>query len=175
MVHKDHVALIQTAVPAVKSVWADLGSGEGAFTLALADITGSKAEIYSVDTDSIALELQRQSFAHLFPQSPVHYITADFTKPLDLPPLDGVLMANALHYVADQIPFLRTIKTHLRPGGRMVLVEYNTDHGNEWVPHPLSYKTFKNRAGEAGFHDVELVSTIPSNFLGEIYSAVCFV
>lgn len=44
MEHHDHVALIQEAVRG--RVWADLGSGTGAFTLALADLLGHEGVIH---------------------------------------------------------------------------------------------------------------------------------
>ncbi len=55
MNHADHVRLLRGGVPAPGGVWADFGSGEGAFTLALADLLGTSGEIYSVDQDAGAL------------------------------------------------------------------------------------------------------------------------
>jgi ubiquinone/menaquinone biosynthesis C-methylase UbiE len=49
MNHADHVALLRAGVPGPGGVWADLGSGAGAFTLALADLIGPTGQIYSVD------------------------------------------------------------------------------------------------------------------------------
>lgn len=172
MDHKDHMNLIRDAIPQRPGIWADLGAGEGAFTLALTDITNSQAEIYSVDTDDQALDIQKEQFENRFPHARVHYIIEDFTKSLDLPPLDGIIMANALHYVEDKVPFLTSLRAYLKPGGRLVLVEYNVDFGNHWVPFPVSYKTFEVLSEEAGFKNPRLVSTIPSHFLNEIYSAV---
>lgn len=171
MDHKDHVNLIRDAIPQGYGIWADLGAGEGAFTLALADITNSQTEIYSVDTDDQALDIQKEQFENMFPRARVHYIIEDFTKPLDLPFLDGIIMANALHYVEAKIPFLKSLHSYLKPSGRLVLVEYNVDFGNHWVPFPLSYKTFEVLSQNAGFKNPRLVSTIPSDFLNEIYSA----
>jgi hypothetical protein len=67
---------------------------------------------------------------------------------------------------------LALLRGYLRPGGRLIVVEYNTDHGNMWVPHPFAYPTWVTRAREAGFVDTRLLATIPSRFLGEIYSAL---
>jgi hypothetical protein len=60
----------------------------------------------------------------------------------------------------------------LKPGGRFFLVEYGTARGNTWVPHPISYRTWTTLAAEAGFRDTRLLTTVPSGFLGSIYSAV---
>jgi hypothetical protein len=53
----------------------------------------------------------------------------------------------------------------------LLLVEYNVDRGNPWVPYPLSFSTFKSVAMAAGFEEPRLVATHPSSFLREIYSA----
>ena len=53
MDHEDHVYLLRGGVPGVGGVWADLGSGRGAFTLALADLIGRTGHIYSVDKDHV--------------------------------------------------------------------------------------------------------------------------
>ena len=81
-------------------------------------------------------------------------------------------MANALHFVAEKDAVLRLVRGYLRPGGRLLLVEYNTDRGNPWVPHPLSYPTWEALARRNGFAETRLVATRPSRFLGEIYSAL---
>ena len=51
MDHTDHVTLLRGGVSAPGGVWADLGSGTGAFTLALSDLLGLSGTIYSVDKD----------------------------------------------------------------------------------------------------------------------------
>ena len=96
---------------------------------------------------------------------------AEFARPLDLPPLDGVVMANSLHFQRSKDPIIRAVRGYLKPTGRLLLVEYNTDRGNPWVPHPLSYRTWEALARRNGFDDTWLLATRPSRFLGEIYAA----
>lgn len=170
--HSDHVLLIRHGVEGDGRSWADFGSGTGAFTLALADVLGPAASIVSVDRDASALRQQTRLLAERFPAVPVTPIEADFTRPLDLPPLDGIVMANALHFQRDWLRTLALVRGYLRPGGRLVLVEYDTDHGNPWVPHPLSFATWRTVADEAGFDGTRLLARVPSRFLGAIYSAV---
>jgi len=172
MDHTDHVRLIRDGVAGAGRSWADLGSGEGAFTLALADILGPTGSIHSVDRDGRALEVQTRRLRDGFPDVHATTIVADFTRPLDLPPLDGIVMANSLHFARDQRAVLGLVRGYLRPAGRLVVVEYDTDHGNQWVPFPISYRSWTALATEAGFRDTRRLASVPSRFLGSIYSAV---
>lgn len=174
MNHSDHVDLIGEGVRGAGGVWADLGSGSGAFTLALADLLGMDGVIYSVDRNERALREQERAMRREFPAVRLHQIIADFSKPLDLPPLDGVIAANSLHYVRGKNHVLTHIRESLRPGGRLIVVEYNTDRGNHWVPHPFSFDTFLTLSGRNEFSGARLLATRPSRFLGEIYAAVTF-
>ena len=172
MDHADHVRLIRDGVEGGGTAWADLGSGEGAFTLALADLLGPSGTIHTVDRDRSALAVQQQRLAARFPDVAVTPIVADFSKPIDLPPLDGIVMANSLHFVRDKAPVLELVRGYLRPGGRLVLVEYASDRGNQWVPWPLTFPTWSKVAADAGFRDTRQLATVPSRFLDSIYSAV---
>lgn len=172
MQHQDHVALLRDGIAGPGGVWADLGSGTGAFTLALADLIGPTGEIYSVDKDRGSLKEQERSMRARFPAVTVHYLAADFSRTLELPPLDGVVMANSLHYQRDKDAVLRLVRGYLRPGGRLLLVEYNADRGNPWVPYPLSYSTWETVARRNGFAETKLLARVPSRFLNEMYSAL---
>ncbi len=160
------------AVPGQRRRWADIGSGEGAFTLALADLLGPGAEIFSLDRDERALAEQGRTMAARFPETILHQRVRDFRMPLDLPPLDGIVMANSLHFVAEKASVLGRLRGCLRPGGRFVLVEYDTHRGNPWVPHPLAYGSWERLAKGVGFVGTRPLATVPSRFLGRIYSAL---
>ncbi|MGH2464157.1 MAG: class I SAM-dependent methyltransferase [Candidatus Limnocylindrales bacterium] len=174
MNHDDHVRLLRHGVPRGGAVWADLGSGEGAFTLALADLLGPGGEIHSVDRNGQALEVQLGALRERFPDVTVHPLVADFTRPLGLPPLDGIVMANSLHFQRDKPAVLQLVRGCLRPGGRLVLVEYDADRGNPWVPYPFSFQTWVALAADAGFRDTRRLASVPSRFLGAIYSALSY-
>ena len=171
MKHTEHVHLIKKAISKSGGVWADFGSGVGAFTLALRELTGRDVTIYSVDKDEKRLQIQEQEFNKAFPKSLINYVKADFTKPLQLPLLDGILMANSLHYVINQHNFLISIQKYLTQKGKLVVVEYNIDTGSQWVPYPLSFETFARLAMQTGFEKVDLLEKIPSTYWEEMYSA----
>ena len=168
MDHADHVRLLREGVTR-GGTWADLGAGTGAFTLALAELVGPSGEVIAVDRDRGALhELERA----LRPGgATVRTLGADFTKPIAVNSLDGVVMANSLHFVRDKSPVLALVHTMLKPSGRLLLVEYDTDNGNPYVPHPLSFETWRALADASGFTGTRKLATVPSRFLGRIYSA----
>ena len=173
MNHQDHVNLIKNGIPRSSGgMWADFGSGHGAFTLALAELIGQDGTIYSIDRDRGALAQQAQQMKQLFPRVVLNTLPADFTQALDLPKLDGIIMANSLHFIADKLPLLEQVIGYLKPQGRLILVEYNTNSGNRWVPYPLTYTLWEGLAQEAGFASTMLLNTRQSSFLGEFFSAM---
>ena len=173
MDHRDHVNLLRNAVVSEGGTWADFGSGTGAFTLALAQLIGPNGLIYSVDKDKRALQEQSLAIKERFPGVQVQYCREDFTRPLDLPPLDGIIMANSLHFFTPrQKPeVVRLLKSYLRPQGSFILVEYNVDQGNLWVPYPLTFSSWESLARRCGFSHTRLLATVPSRLLKEFYSA----
>jgi len=173
MNHADHVALLARGVTQGEGgTWADLGAGTGAFTLALADLIGPHGVIHAIDRDRSALAELRSAFVSAMPQAELRARTADFTRRLDLADLDGVVMANSLHFVEDKAAVLALVRGYLKHGGRLLLVEYDSDSGNPWVPHPLTYETWQEVASDAGFVETRQLATVPSRFLHRIYSAL---
>jgi SAM-dependent methyltransferase len=177
--HADLVGLLRDGIDAFVGQkggrWADLGAGEGAFTLALADLLGPGAHITAVDRDAGALRELAQAMGRRFPNTSLDVVAGDFTRPLALADLDGIVMANSLHFVRDKRPVLERVKSMLRPGGRLIVVEYGSDRGNPWVPHPFSFERWQEMAAGAGFEGTRLLDTVPSRYLGSMYSAVSVV
>ena len=172
MDHADHVNLLRNGIPAPGGVWADFGAGRGAFTLALADLIGPSGDIHAVDQDQSALQANARSMRARFPDLRVQYEVGDYTRSLPLPPLDGIVMANTLHFQRDQPTVVRHCRRYLRPGGRLLLVEYNLNRAHVAVPHPVAYPDWRCLADDAGFAHTALLATRPSRFLREIYAAV---
>lgn len=172
MDHAEHVWLIRRGVAGGGRVWADLGAGSGAFTLALADVLGPGAEIYAVDRDQRALCANEAAMSARSPEVRAEFRVGDFTRPMQLPLLDGVVMANSLHYQKDQPGTVRRVRELLKPGGRLVVVEYSISRGNSAVPYPVPFERWKRLAAEAGFEHTELLERRPSRWWSEMYSAV---
>jgi len=171
--HADHLGLLRGAVEP-GGTWADIGAGTGSFTLALADLLGPGGRIVAVDRDAGALRKNARLVAARFPGVTLQTVATDLTRPLELPELDGIVAANSLHYVPRdrQVAVVAALASHLRDGGRFVVVEYDADRGNPWVPHPFSYPSWERLASAAGLVDTQRLGRVPSRFLDAIYSAV---
>lgn len=173
MQHADHVNLIREGVEGVGQRWLELGAGAGAFTLALADLLGPTGDIVAVDRDGGELARLREAMGRRFPDVGLRTVEADFDRRFDPghTVFDGLLAANSLHFVAHPTSVIGRLHDSLRPGARILIVEYDGDTGNPWVPHPFSFKTWQREAGELGLLDTRLVGRVPSRFLTAMYAA----
>ena len=172
MEHGDAVALIREAVAGRSGTWADLGAGNGTFTRALAALLGEDSVIYAVDKDRGSIEALKSLASNLKSIVPVY---ADFTQSFEIGSvrnrLDGMLLANALHFVKDQGAVLARLAQLLRPGGRVVLVEYDRRAASRWVPYPVAIAGLQPLAATAGLGKFTVSESRPSNYEGIIYTA----
>ena len=167
-------ALIRAAVTEQGGVWADLGAGSGVFTRALAALLGPGGTVYAVDRNASALRELAIAGRGGEAGAAIRTIVGDFTEPLELPTLDGVVVANALHYVpySDQPRVLKRVASTLAANAPMVVVEYDRRSANQWVPYPISPSALRSLARDAGLGDPTVLATQPSQYSGRIYSAL---
>lgn len=166
--------LIQPGIPHLGGIWADLGCGAGIFTSALHTLIRPGGMIYAVDASRRALESLSRNFADSYPGASLHPVLADFTQPVRLPALDGLIMANSLHFIGDKQPVLSHVAELIRSGGRFILVEYNTTLGNAAVPYPIDETGFLELADTVGLRQARILAKIPSTFLGQMYAGMAF-
>jgi ubiquinone/menaquinone biosynthesis C-methylase UbiE len=164
--------LLEPGLAGCGGVWADLGCGDGVFTYWLHMLLAPGSTIYAVDKDRQALRQMRQHLAESVPEAAVQPVLADFSQPLSLPPLDGLLLANSLHFINTKETVLSRLAALLKPGGRLLVIEYNTGRGNYAVPYPLAEADFLALAGRVGLVEARIVAKAPSSFLGEMYTGL---
>lgn len=132
---KDATALIRFPINAkgVKT-WADLGCGTGLYTKALASLLPQNSIIHAIDVDAKALQkIPREYNGVTIETSAMDFSLGAFA----FDKLDGILMANSLHYVENKELFLRRMMDTLKEDGCFLLVDYDMSKANPWVPYAL--------------------------------------
>ena len=150
----------------VPQVWADLGCGAGLFTNALADMLAYGSKIYAVDRNISVFKADRHDGV-VFEK-----VKADFiSESLNLVNLDGILMANSFHFVSRKIEFIDKVCKYFSRREAFLIVEYDTDESNPWVPYPMSFHSLRKFFWSIGFAVVEKIHELPSRYnKGNIYS-----
>jgi hypothetical protein len=133
--------------------------------MALAQLLAPGSTIYAVDLDQRALEGipdQRDGVE-------IRKIVTDLrSSSLRLPSVDGILMANTLHFIQEQQVFLRRL---LSLADRFLIVEYERTRPNPWGPYPVGFERLRHLFTDEGVERVEKLATRPSLFGGTMYSA----
>lgn len=147
-------------------IWADLGCGSGFFTHVLNLVFNDLKMIFAVDS-------KENPIATNYISEKIHFIQSDFEKEsLNIPSLDGILMANSLHFVKNKGSFLENIKKQFRDGkGKWIVIEYEQTKPNHWIPFPISYSDLKILFAEAGYKNFKYLGDYNSLYGRKMYSA----
>jgi len=166
----DAIALLKGGVPYSTSaqVWYDLGAGQGLFTQALSSLLPAQSLIYAVD-----LKKQR-THEHLIANDvTVRQVRADFTAYQPPQLADGIVMANALHFVKDKGALLEKLFNVLLPAGVLVIVEYEMSTPTPWVPFPINFDALQELIRSSCFKTINKLHHASSRYVkGGMYSAV---
>jgi trans-aconitate methyltransferase len=138
--------------------WADLGCGTGLFTRALASLLPSGSTVYAADRSVTITAKGLQANAVLINPVVLDFVTDD----ISFGPLDGILMANSLHFVADKSALIEKLSGNLKEQGVFIVAEYDTDTANRWVPYPVSFRSVQQLFKNAGFAYIEKLGEQPS-------------
>lgn len=117
---------------------ADVGAGSGYFTVRLAARVGPKGRVYANDLQPemlkmLGMRLARERVAN------VTLVQGAIDDPkLPASSIDLVLMVDVYHEFSEPQKMLRGIRAALKPGGRLVLLEYRKEDPD--VPIRLEHK-----------------------------------
>lgn len=165
---QDAIHLIQNAIPIHQSPqkWIDLGCGSGTFTLALASLLPAGSTIYAVDKIDQIINTN-----HL--EVNIVYVKADFEHfDFDFKEVDGIMMANSLHFVSDKKSLITRFEKYFVSNKFFVVVEYETDTSNQWVPFPICYDQIKSLFVEIDYKKVSKIASRKSIYgKGDLYVA----
>ncbi|MBC7851562.1 MAG: class I SAM-dependent methyltransferase [Chitinophagaceae bacterium] len=145
--------------------WADLGCGSGLFTRAIAALLPAGSTVFGIDTDP---GINNQNVDDV----EIKTVKSDFSKDFSVDELDGIIMANSLHYIKNKPEFVQNLKTTLKPGATVIIVEYDTDKPvSHWVPYPISHRKLVDLFYEAQYGTITKLGERKSKYQsGSIYA-----
>jgi ubiquinone/menaquinone biosynthesis C-methylase UbiE len=132
---------------------ADIGAGEGYYTVRLAERVGRKGRVLAQDIDAQALtrlaqrvERERLDNVSIKPGAP------DDPR-LPVASFDRIFMVHMYHEVAEPYAFLWRLRPALRPGGRVIVVDVDRPTDQHGIPPALLFCEF----GRVGFRLTQFI------------------
>jgi len=144
----------------------DIGAGTGYFTLRAAKRVGDTGRVFAVDVEPKILDVMRAKIEKTGVRNvtPVLAVAAD---PL-LPPqsCDLVLIVDAYHHFPDRPRYLARLAALLRPGGRLVNVDWHKKRTDFGPPseHRVAREDFLADAAKAGLRVVAEPKFLPYQY-----------
>ncbi len=143
----------------------DVGAGPGYFTLRLAQAVGPSGRVYAVDVEPALLAGLRDRLGEARNVTPVLAVGDDPLLPLGA--CDAVLVVNTFHHFPDGVAYLWRLSASLKPGGRIVNVDF---HKRETPVGPpvaarVSREDFLAAAASAGLSVVAEPDVLPHQYL----------
>jgi ubiquinone/menaquinone biosynthesis C-methylase UbiE len=122
---------------------ADLGSGSGYFTRRFIEAVTESGKVYAIDVEPEALKYVEDSLVHTHRPYSVEFVLARPDNPkLPAESVDLIFVCNTYHHIEDRAVYFRNVRSALRAGGRIAVVDFYHDE----------------RSGELGFPKRHLVS-----------------
>jgi ubiquinone/menaquinone biosynthesis C-methylase UbiE len=144
----------------------DIGSGPGYFSLRAAKRVGDGGRVFAVDVEPRILDVLRTRIdaAHVRNVTPVLALATD---PL-LPPrsCDVVLIVDAYHHFPDRPRYLGRLAALLRPGGRLVNVDWHKQKTaiGPAMDHRIAREDFLADAAKANLRVVAEPKLLPYQY-----------
>jgi ubiquinone/menaquinone biosynthesis C-methylase UbiE len=142
---------------------ADIGAGSGAITWRLAGRVGPTGKVYANDIQPRMLELLRQNMAQRKIDNVETVLGAADDPKLPPSSVDLELLIDVYHEFSHPQEMLRHLRDALRPGGRMVLLEYRGE--DPAIPirpeHKMTVAMVKAEVEPEGFRLDKTIENLP--------------
>ena len=145
------------------SAVADIGAGTGLFSRPFAAAAAPHGVVYAVDVnDELLAHIEKTAAEQGLTN--LKAVRARDDDPALPEKVDVIFMCDTLHHIGNRGPYLRNLKRHLEPGGRVAIIDFD-----EISPHIMPSMNYDRDALEGWMRDAgyELESShdfIDSNF-----------
>lgn len=148
---------------------ADIGAGSGLFSRLIAQRVGAAGIVYAVDISEPMVEHIRTTSADMELHN-IRAILGSVRSPkLPADSVDTVLIADSYHHFEYPVEMLSEIKKALRPGGELLLIDFERMEGEsaEFVLNMVraGKETFRREFVEAGFEFVEEIDLFEAQYV----------
>ena len=116
----------------------DVGCGTGSITYGIAKAVGNAGRVVGVDRDPVLLEHVWKDY----PLPNLEFVVGDATNLNYRVEFDIATAARTLQWIADPALAIEKLKLAVKPGGSVVVLDYN-HVANSWEPQPpASFRAF---------------------------------
>jgi SAM-dependent methyltransferase len=145
------------------SVVADIGAGTGYFSARLAKrVPEGKIFAADIQPDMVRYLGERALREHLTNLVPVQ-ASADAANLPD--PVDLVLVVDTYHHVGNRIQYFTKLKSSLRTGGRLVIIDFKADSPTgPPAQHRISPQKVTEELKAAGYQSLEKLGLLPRQY-----------
>lgn len=139
-------------------VVADVGAGSGYLTWRMAQRVGSAGKVYATDIQPEMLLILRTNMTARGLTNVIPVLSTPQDPHLPANTLDLIVLVDVYHECEFPYEMARGMAAALKPGGRLVFVEYRGE--DRWVPIKRLHKMTEAQVRrEMALHDLEWVST----------------
>lgn len=144
----------------------EIGAGPGYFALRLAKAVGPRGSVFAVEVEPRIISVLRERIVAAGAKNVVPVFGSATDPFLPDASCDLVLLVNAFHHIDERRAYLRRLARALKPGGRVVNVDF---HDRETpvgppVDHRLAREVFLRDARAAGFALVDERDLLPYQY-----------
>jgi ubiquinone/menaquinone biosynthesis C-methylase UbiE len=141
----------------------DVGAGTGYYSIRMAQLVGPAGMVYANDIQRGMLDKLTAKAAEAHISNIVTVLGSESDPKLPADKLDLVVLVDVYHELSQPQRMLRGIRGSLKPGGRLVLLEYRKEDPS--VPirpeHKMSVADVKAEVIPEGFNFSKVVDTLP--------------
>jgi arsenite methyltransferase len=144
---------------------ADVGSGGGFFTLALAGRTGKSGKVYAIDTEPKYLDFVRRRSEKKGLNNIVLMQVKEIERKLPEAGLDLVFARNVFHHLRDPAAYFQNFRRFLRLSGKIVIIDHRPKKGFGFVSlfkHHTPAQTIIQEMDKAGCRLLSSADFLPN-------------
>lgn len=146
-------------------VVADIGAGSGILSVLMAKEVGDTGKVIAVDVQQEMLDLLDNKLTRLGVKNVEGLLGTEKTPRLDPESIDLAIMVDVYHEFAFPYEMMLEISKSLKPGGRVVFVEYRKEDPNVPIKlvHKMTQAQVKREINQAEFNLKwkETIGTLP--------------